>query len=95
MQIPLEDGGNITGQKFIAGPVRSHRVVRREKEHETERSRTQTSGNIETAGDTQQNGHPTFYPVCLIPLFHGFPVVPVSALVCPLGIVGFPLGAVV
>jgi hypothetical protein len=39
--------------------------------------------------------HPTFYPVFLLPLFHGFPVVAVSSVVGPLGIVELPPGVVV
>jgi len=38
---------------------------------------------------------PIFYPVFLLPLFHGFPVVAVSAVADPLGIVDLPLGVVV
>ena len=38
---------------------------------------------------------PTFYPVFLLSLFHGFPVVAVSAVVGPLGIVDLPPGVVV
>ena len=38
---------------------------------------------------------PTFYPVSLLPLFHGFPVVAVSAVVGPLGIADLPPGVVV
>jgi len=49
----------------------------------------------ESGGDEISSCHPTFYPVFLLPLFHGFPVVAVSVVVGPLGIVDLPPGVVV
>ena len=55
--MPFKDGGNVTGQKFITGPVHSHTRSRWEKEHETERGGAQATGNIETGGDMHKPGH--------------------------------------
>jgi len=57
VQVPLEDGSNITGQKFIAGPVRSISRERWEKEHETESGGAHKTGNLETGSDTHRYGH--------------------------------------
>jgi hypothetical protein len=60
VQVPLEDRGDIAGQKVIAGSVRSQGAERRREKKEAQKDGAQATGEMERGVDTRRQRHVIF-----------------------------------